>query len=373
MISKVLVTGGAGFIGSHLVDKFVREGLDVVVLDNLLEQIHPQRKLPDYFNKKAKFLFGDVENQKDWEKALKDVTAVFHYAAAVGVGQSMYEIAHYVKSNSYGTSLLLDYLVNQKHQVKKVVIAASMSSYGEGAYICSKCGRVRPGLRPNSQMEKKDWEPHCPTCNSYPEMTPINENDFTEANSIYAISKKNQEDMVLNICSTYEIPAVAFRYFNAYGPRQSISNPYNGVAAIFISQLKNNTAPIIFEDGNQTRDFISVYDIAEINYKVLSTDKADYQFFNVGTGNPLKIMDVAEMISELMDKNIEAKITYNFRKKDVRHCFADMTKIKKVLNWQPKVKFENGIKEVIEWSKNEKAVNLTPLATQKLKEKGLIK
>lgn len=373
MIAKVLVTGGAGFIGSHIVDKLINEGLKVVVLDNLLRQIHPGGKLPHYFNKKAGFVRGDVENPADWVKALKNVDAVFHYGAAVGVGQSMYEIAHYVKSNSYGSALLLDYLVNQKHHIKKVVIAASMSSYGEGAYLCAQCGRVRPGLRPDSQMEKKDWEPHCPNCNSYPKMVPVNENDSTEANSIYAISKKNQEDMVLNICSTYEIPAVAFRYFNAYGPRQSISNPYNGVAAIFISQLKNNAAPIIFEDGNQTRDFVSVNDIADLNHKILLTDKADYQFFNVGTGHPIKVKDVADTIAHLMNKNIKPNVTGQFRKKDVRHCYADMTKIKKILNWQPKIKFADGIKEVIAWSKNEKALNLTPLATQKLKEKGILK
>ncbi len=373
MISKVLVTGGAGFIGSHLVDKLINEGLRVVVLDNLLPQIHVAGKLPNYFNKKAQFILGDVENPKDWEKALQGVDAVYHYGAAVGVGQSMYEIAHYVKTNSFGTSLLLNYLVNQKHHVQKVIIAASMSSYGEGAYICDKCGRVRPGLRPDSQMEKKDWEPHCPICGGYPAMTATNENDFTEGNSIYAISKKNQEDMVLNICSTYEIPTVAFRFFNAYGPRQSISNPYNGVAAIFISQLKNNTPPIIFEDGNQTRDFVSVYDIADINFQVLNTNKCDYQYFNIGSGKPLKINEVALKIAHLMGKNIRPNITNNFRKKDVRHCFADMTKIKKVLDWQPKIKFADGIKSVIEWSSHEKAVNLTPLATQKLKEKGLIK
>jgi dTDP-L-rhamnose 4-epimerase len=368
-----LVTGGAGFIGSHLVDKLINEGLDVVVLDNLIEQIHAGGKLPDYYNKRAEFIQGDCENSKDWEKALKDVDAIYHYAAAVGVGQSMYEIAHYVKTNSYGTSLLLDYLVNQKHHIKKVVIAASMSSYGEGAYICKSHGRVRPGLRPDSQMEKHEWEPVCPKCNRQVTMTPINEEDYTEANSIYAISKKNQEDMILNICSTYEIPAVAFRYFNAYGPRQSISNPYNGVAAIFISQLKNDASPIIFEDGNQTRDFVSVRDIADINYQVLSTDKADYQFFNVGTGNPIKVKDAALVVAKLMGKDIHPQITNQFRKKDVRHCFADMKKIKKVLNWEPKVKFEEGITQVIEWSKNEKAVNLTPFATSKLKEKGLIK
>lgn len=373
MISKVLVTGGAGFIGSHLVDKLINEGLKVVVLDNLLPQIHTDGKLPNYFNKQAEFIHGDVQNPTDWKKALTGVDAVFHYAAAVGVGQSMYEIAHYVKTNSYGTSLLLDYLINQKHHIQKVVIAASMSSYGEGAYICERCGRVRPGLRPDSQLAKKDWEPHCPNCGSYPKMTPTNENDYTEANSIYAISKKNQEDMILNICSTYEIPAVAFRFFNAYGPRQSISNPYNGVAAIFISQLKNNAQPIIFEDGNQTRDFVSVYDIAEVNFQVLNTNKCDYQFFNIGSGKPLKINEVALKIAHLMEKDISPNITNNFRKKDVRHCYADIQKIKKYLNWKPKINFDEGIKTVIEWSKNEKAINLTPLATQKLKEKGLIK
>lgn len=371
-MKKVLVTGGAGFIGSHLVDKFIKEGLDVVVLDNLLPQIHSDGKLPDYFNKKARYIHGDCENPKDWEKALKEVNAVYHYAAAVGVGQSMYEIAHYVKTNSYGTSLLLDYLVNQKHQVKKVVIAASMSSYGEGAYICEKHGRVRPGLRSDAQMARHEWEPVCPICKGKIEMTATHEKDFTEANSIYAISKKNQEDMVLNICSTYEIPAVSFRYFNAYGPRQSISNPYNGVAAIFISQLKNNAQPIIFEDGNQTRDFVSVFDIADINYKILSDDRGNWQFFNVGTGHPIKVKNVCEIIARLMNKNIQPSITNQFRKKDVRHCFADITKIKNTLGWKPKVQFEKGIKEVIEWSKHERAINLTPFATQKLKEKGLI-
>jgi dTDP-L-rhamnose 4-epimerase len=368
---KVLVTGGAGFIGSFIVDKLVSEGHEVRIFDNLDEQVHSGKK-PDYLNKKAEFVKGDVTDYKKFSKVISDVDVVFHEAAAVGVGQSMYQVKHYVNVNTLGTANLLDILVNQKHDVKKVIVAASMSSYGEGAYSCENCGIVRPDLRPEEQMEAKDWEPKCPKCKS--ELKPIGtaENQRQICNSIYAITKKDQEDMLMNIGKTYGIPCVALRYFNVYGPRQSLSNPYTGVAAIFLSRIKNNNAPVVYEDGNQTRDFISVHDIADANIECMKNSNADYNVFNVGTGIPLKIKGIAETLAKLLDVDVKPLVTNKFRKGDIRHCYADISKIKSKLGWHPKVSFEEGMKELIEWSKKVKAEDKFQEAASQLKEKGLI-
>ena len=258
---KILVTGGAGFIGSHLVDGLISGGYEVRVLDSLDKQIHPSGRLPDYFNPKAEFMRGDVVRRADWLKALAGVEAVVHFASAVGVGQSMYEIERYVHVNSTGTAILLDILANGKHTVKKMLVAASMSSYGEGSYHCHDCGQVRPPLRSEEQLKKKDFRNFCPKCRKPVKPVATDEEAKQNSNSIYAISKKNQEEMVLNIGAAYNIPAVALRFFNVYGPRQSLSNPYNGVAAIFISRIKNGKAPLINEDGGQTRDFIHIRDV----------------------------------------------------------------------------------------------------------------
>lgn len=368
---RILVTGGAGFIGSHLVDGLVKKGYRVRVLDSLYKQIHSTGKLPAYFNPKAEFIKGDVRKRADWKKALRGVDAVFHLASAVGVGQSMYKIEHYVKVNSLGTAILLDILANCKHTVKKIIVAASMSSYGEGSYLCSKCGKVRPPLRSESQLKKLDWEVHCPFCNCYLTAIPTTETDKQNANSIYAISKKNQEEMVLNIGYAYNIPAVALRYFNVYGSRQSLSNPYNGVVAIFLSRVKNNKPPIINEDGLQTRDFIHVSDVTEVNIVCLEKDNANHQVFNVGTGKPITIKKVAEIVINLYKASIKLDISQKVRKGDVRHCYADISKIKKALGWRPKVKFKDGISQVIAWGEGQKAVDKVDLAMKELEERGL--
>lgn len=368
---NILVTGGAGFIGSHLVDGLIEKGYRVRVLDNLYKQIHPAGTLPDYFNKKAQFIKGDVTKRSDWERALKGIDAVYHFAAAVGVGQSMYEVEHYVKVNSYGTALLLDILANQKHSVKKIIIAASMSSYGEGSYKCKKCGVVRPPLRTEDQLKKKDFNIHCPNCSAYVDPIPTKEDAKQNSNSIYAIGKKEQEEMVLTFGKAYNIPSVAVRYFNVYGTRQSLSNPYNGVVAIFMSRIKNNKPSVINEDGLQTRDFISVKDVTAVNIAVMENSKANYEVFNVGSGKPITIKDVAKILAKLYNSNIRPEITHRVRKLDVRHCYADISKLKKIVGWTPKVKFEDGLREVIAWSRKQEAVDKMDFALKQLEKRGL--
>lgn len=370
-IKKILVTGGAGFIGSHLVDGLIAKGYQVRVMDNLFRQIHPTRKLPVYFNKKAQFFKGDVSKKADWRKALKDIEAVFHFAAAVGVGQSMYEIEHYVKVNSLGTALFLDYLANESHRVKKMIVAASMSSYGEGSYKCPECGIVRPGLRNEATLLKKDFEVHCLVCGRIVTAIATGEDAQQNSNSIYAINKKNQEEMILNVGRAYNIPAVALRFFNVYGPRQSLSNPYNGVAAIFISRIKNNKSPIINEDGLQTRDFVHIRDVVSANIACLEKREADYQIFNIGSGTATTIIGLTRLLIKLLKSNVEPEISFRTRKLDVRHCFADISKISKLLNWQPKVDLEKGLTEVINWGRSEKAVDKVELAMKELEKRGL--
>lgn len=368
---KILVSGGAGFIGSHLVDGLIAKGYRVRVLDNLYKQIHPTGKLPQYFNKKAEFMKGDVTKHTDWLKALKGIDAVFHFAAAVGVGQSMYEIEHYVKVNSLGTAILLDILANKKHTIKKIIVAASMSSYGEGTYRCNKCGFVRPPLRSQQQLEKCDYNIYCPICSAIVLPVSTGEEVKQNSNSIYAIGKKEQEEMILTFGKAYEIPSVALRYFNVYGPRQSLSNPYNGVVAIFISRIKNKKPPIINEDGLQTRDFIHIRDVTAANISSLEDEKANYHVFNVGSGKPVTIKGVAEELINIFGSNLKPNITGKVRKLDVRHCFADISSITKLLDWRPSVDFEEGLKEVIEWSKKEEAVDKLDSALKELAKRGL--
>lgn len=371
MKHRVLVTGGAGFIGSFIVDELIKEGHDVTIYDNLEPQVH-QGKMPDYLNKKAKFIKADVLDYDMLKKAVLDAEIIFHEAAMVGVGQSMYQPKRYVTANTMGTATLLDVLVSSNHNVKKLLVASSMSTYGEGSYSCEGCGVVAPKLREEKQLEKHDWEMHCPKCGKTAKPIPTKEEKVQDTNSIYAITKKDQEDMCLTIGRSYGIPTVAFRYFNVYGPRQSLSNPYTGVAAIFISRLKNNNKPIVYEDGLQTRDFVSVHDIAAANMLAMKSSAADYQVLNVGTGRATSIKQVAEILAKVMNKKIEPELTNKFRKGDIRHCISDISKIRSKLGFEPKVRFEEGIKELISWSEKQQAVDSFERAAQELKEKKLL-
>ena len=368
----VLVTGGGGFICSFIVDELIRRGHEVTIFDNLDPQIHPEGRPPEYLNAQARFIHGDVRDYDAFKSVIGDADVIFHEAATVGVGQSQYEIKKYVDVNVSGTANLLDILANQKHRVQKMVVAASMSSYGEGLYKCPSCGPVRPDLRTESQMANGDWEQRCPCCKVSIPYFPTPESAYQYPNSIYAQTKKDQEDMVLNIGRTYDLPAVALRYFNAYGPRQSLSNPYTGVMAIFLSRLKNDNAPVIYEDGLQTRDFVSVHDIVQANMLAMENSKADYQSFNVASGNPVSIREIAEVTAQLLGKEIAPDVTQKFRKGDIRHCIGDISKIQGQLGFEPMVLFEDGLKEIIEWSHDAEAKDRFEDASRELRDKGLM-
>lgn len=368
---KILVTGGAGFIGSHLVDKLVEVGHDVVVLDNLEPQVHSKK--PDYLNPKAEYIFEDVRNEELLRNLLSDVEIIFHQAAAVGVGQSMYEIKKYVDANTYATAKLLDILVNKENSVKKLIVASSMSIYGEGAYECEDCGIVHPKLRSEEQLKKKIWEVKCPNCGK--EARPIHtpEDKPLHPESIYAITKRDQEEMCLVVGRAYGIPTVALRYFNVYGPRQSLNNPYTGVCAIFSTRIKNNNPPLIFEDGMQTRDFVSVHDIVQANILAMEKNSANYEALNVGTEKPISILKVAEVLIKLYGKDLKPEVTNKYRVGDIRHCFADISKMKSKLGYEPKISFEDGMKELVAWGEKVEAEDKFESAYEELRAKGLAK
>jgi len=355
---KVLVTGGAGFIGSHTVDLLVEKGYNVVILDNLEPQVHGNKK-PDYINEKAEFIIGDVTNTGVWKKALDSIDAVFHLAAMVGVGQSMYQPVRYLNVNTIGTAKFYETLLKNpeiKKKIQKMIVASSMSIYGEGAYECKSCGVVYPSLRTKEQLEKKDWEIHCPKCDEHVKPIPVSEDKPPLNLSTYALSKYDQEKMSLNYGFALKIPTVALRYFNVFGPRQSLSNPYTGVCAIFSSRIKNDNSPIIYEDGNQTRDFIYVKDVARAN--LLCLEKFDgVNVFNVGTGESTNILQIANILIELHGSNVKPKVTNEFRIGDVRHAFGDVSKINKKLGFTVKTPLKKGFEKLIEWGETQEAVD----------------
>lgn len=374
-IVNILVTGGAGFIGSHLADALIRKGHFVRVLDNLDPQVHgASGEKPDHLNKEAQFIKADIRNYALLKKALKDIEVIFHLAARVGIGQSMYEISKYTGINTLGTANLLDILIGAKDKIKKLIVASSMSIYGEGKYGCKKCGAVYPQLRKEQQLKNKIWEMVCERCgqkNSKP--LPTDELKPLFPASIYAINKRDQEEMCLVIGRAYKIPTVALRYFNVYGPRQALSNPYTGVAAIFSSRILNKHSPLIFEDGLQSRDFIHVSDIVAANILAMERKEADYQVFNVGTGRAVTVLEVAEILIKKLNPQIKPEIAGRFREGDIRHCYADATRIKKTLDFKPKIKFEDGMDGLIEWVKRQKADDLLDKMRGELKKKGLMR
>ncbi|MBI5179480.1 MAG: SDR family NAD(P)-dependent oxidoreductase [Nitrospinae bacterium] len=370
---RVLVTGGAGFIGSYIVDELLRRGHMARIFDNIDPQVHPGGKPPAHLNPDAEFILGDVRDRAALKDALEGVDAVFHKAAAVGVAQSQYRVNYFVETNVMGTSNLLDILANEKHKVGKVIVAASMSSYGEGEYRCKNCGFVRPGLRSEKLMAQEDWKNYCTHCGMQVLPIPTREEARQVPNSIYSITKMNQEQMVLNIGKTYGIPAVALRYFNVYGPRQSLNNPYTGVTAIFMSRIKNGNRPVVYEDGQQTRDFISVHDVVEANMLALVSDRANGKTFNIGTGRGTAIKAVAETLARLCGREeIQPSVEKKYRKGDVRHCYANIDHARDLLGFMPKVAFENGMKELIAWADSVEASDRFDVVAKELKEKGLM-
>ncbi len=370
MSRRVLVTGGAGFIGSFLVDALVDRGHDVVVFDNLEEQVHG-RGLPGYLHQGARYIWGDVLSYDSLKEVVLNAEVIFHEAAMVGVGQSQYQIRQYVEVNTLGTANLLDILANNRHECTKLIVAGSMSSYGEGLYVCDRDGPLRPPLRTAEQMAAGDWEIHCPRCGRHVQPAPTPESATQLCNSIYAITKKDQEEMVMVFGRTYGLPTVTLRYFNVYGPRQSLSNPYTGVAAIFISRIKNDQPPVVYEDGLQTRDFVSVHDVVQANLLAMENDTANGEVFNVGSGEAVSILQVASSLAEVCGRHIQPQVTWQFRKGDVRHCVADIDKITRLLGYRPRFSFTNGMRELIDWSREAQSADHFQEAALQLASRGL--
>ncbi len=370
---RILVTGGAGFIGSHIVDALIERGHEVWVYDNLDPQVHgPNATLPDYANPHARYLWGDVCDRDSLKKAVVEVDVIYHKAAAVGVGQSMYEILRYTRSNTLGGATLLDILANESHHVRKLIVASSMTVYGEGEYRCPTHGSVYPKLRPVEQLAQCHWEVLCPHCHQVTAPIPTSEEKPLFPTSIYAMNKRDHEEMFLSVGRAYDIPTVALRYFNAYGPRQALSNPYTGVTAIFSGRLLNGKAPVIYEDGLQSRDFIHVSDIVQANMLALEKEEANDQVFNVGTGRKLTIRDVAVALSDHMGVEIAPEIVSKFRKGDIRHCYADIGKAQTRLGYQPQVQFEEGIVDLVGWVGAQTAEDHLSVASGELEKRGLL-
>ena len=373
-IRQILVTGGAGYIGSHLVDALVAREYRVKVLDNLEPQVHRSGQWPSYANPKATYIRGDVRDRAVFEPLVLESDAVVHFGAAVSVGQSMYQVDRYVDVNTRGTALLLDILVNNKHHVEKVLVASSIGVYGEGAYRCATHGSVAPTIRPEEQLAARDWEQRCPICHEHVVSIPTPEDKALYRDNIYSMTKLHQEEMVLLIGKTYGIPSVAPRFFNVYGPRQSLSNPYAGVAAIWLSRLLNDRQPVVFEDGGQLRDFVSIHDVVACLVLMIETPGADFLPVNVGSGETVTILDIARMLNRILGTSIEPQVTRAGRTFDIRHNTADITRAKTLLGFQPKVPLEDGFRELVEWAKTtpDVAADFFDQALDELKQKGLL-
>ncbi|HEV8542423.1 MAG TPA: SDR family NAD(P)-dependent oxidoreductase [Verrucomicrobiae bacterium] len=370
MHKKILITGGAGFIGSHLADELLEHGCEVRVLDNILEQVHGRSAhRPAYLHRDIELIKGDIRDPEIVEKARKGVDAIYHFAAMAGVGQSMYQIVDYTDVNNLGTATLLEVLINRP--VEKLIVASSMSIYGEGLYKNADGEIVTNAERSVDQLKAHQWEL---TDAHGRALKPVATPETKEPSlaSVHALSKYDQERLCLIIGRAYKIPTVALRFFNVYGTRQALSNPYTGVLAIFASRLLNENPPMIFENGLQRRDFVSVYDVAQACRLALEMPEANGQVFNVGSGHHYTVLEVAERMAKVMGLTfIEPQITGRYRAGDIRHCFADISQARRLLGYEPRVSFEEGLEELVTWLEGQVAVDRVAQASAELSARGL--
>ena len=368
MARTVLITGGAGFIGSHLADELLARGDRVRALDSLDGQVHAAGERPGYLSSEVELVQGDVRDPHAVRQALDGADAVVHLAARVGVGQSMYELADYQSVNAFGTGVLLEALLDRP--VAKLVVASSMSVYGEGAYV-GPGGRLLPARdRSREQLARGEWEPRGPNGEEL-QPVPTPETKQPSLASIYALGKYDQEQMCLIFGAAYSVPTVALRFFNVYGPRQALSNPYTGVLAIFASRLLNGKPPLVYEDGNQRRDFVSVYDVALACRLALERDEADGEVVNVGSGRSVSVLEIFDELRLVLGSDVEAHVTTQARAGDIRHCFADVGRARDLLGFEPRVGLEEGMRELAEWLEGEVADDRVDDAAQELAARGL--
>ncbi len=370
MSKTVLITGGAGFIGSHLADELLAGGHRVRVLDRLWHQVHgPDAQRPEYLDPEVELQIGDVRNVEQLRAALAGVDVVFHFAAAVGVGQSMYQIAEYVDTNVNGTAVLLQELIERP--VERLLVASSMSVYGEGLYRDGR-GRTCLGVRRSRvQLQQGLWE-LLDGEGAVLEPLPTPESKVPELASVYALNKYDQERMCLLVGQAYGMKATALRFFNTYGPRQALSNPYTGVVAVFASRLLNNRPPLLFEDGRQRRDLVSVHDVARACRLAMEADGVDGEVLNIASGEPLTVQDLARRAANALGKGaIEPEITGQYRVGDIRHCFADISLARQRLGYRPQVSLEAGLQELAGWLEGRVVEDRAPQMRQELMARGL--
>lgn len=379
-MKHILITGGAGFIGSHLALKLVYKGYQVRVLDNLSKQIHgenPDETSPLYNSIKGKvdFIKGSVTVREDWLKALEGIECVVHLAAETGTGQSMYEIQKYVDVNIGGTALLLDMLTNTKHSVRKVVVAESRAIYGEGRYYSEELGRyVYPSERQDEDLIKGDFEVKYPSCSQSLKLVGTTEDSQLHPTSVYGITKQVQGQLVHLICPSIGIAAVSYRYQNVYGPGQSLSNPYTGILSIFSTRIKNGNGLNIFEDGRETRDFVYIDDVVDATILGIEKEEANGHVFNVGTGVPTDVLTVAQVLIEKYGKEVPVIVSGNYRVGDIRHNYADITAARTILGFEPKWSFNDGIEEFVKWvNAQEIREDKYEASIEEMKRKGLYK
>lgn len=378
-MKNVLVTGGAGFIGSNVALKLLSKGYNVTVLDNLSKQIHgeiPEETSPLYLSIKDKvhFIKGSVTSREDWLKALDGQDAVIHLAAETGTGQSMYEIEKYVGTNIGGTAMLLDILTNTKHHVKRVLVAESRAIYGEGKYLCPICGDVYPMDRQDVDMSKGDFECKCPKCGGEVKLVATTEDSAIHPSSVYGIAKQVQGQLVHLVCPTIGVESVSFRYQNVYGPGQSLSNPYTGILSIFSTRIKNGNGINIFEDGKETRDFVYIDDVVDATILGLEVPEANGHVFNVGTGVTTNVLTVANTLCEKYGINVPIIVSGNYRLGDIRHNYADISLARNILGFEPKWSFSDGIAQFCKWvDKQDVQEDKYEASIEEMKAKGLYK
>ncbi len=367
---RVLVTGGAGFIGSHLVDRLLADGHQVRILDSLDPQVHDG--IPAYLSREAELVVGDVRDRDAVAGALKDVDALVHLAAAVGIGQSMYELERFSSVNTVGAAVVLEQAIEVRDRLTKIVVSSSNTIYGEGLYFCPNEQReVAPSERPEAQLAERIWEVLCPDCGARLEPRGTPESKPLHPTSIYAIGKRDHEEMFLAVGRAYALPATALRFFNVYGPRQALSNPYTGVAAIFASRLLNGHRPVIYEDGRQSRDFVHVSDIAAAITVALDPLRADGYALNLGTGRAVSVLEVAAVLGAGLGIELEPEVAGVYRTGDIRHCVASIERARELLGLEPAVSFEAGMGELVGWLAEQSPVDRGDEANAALRARGL--
>ena len=376
----ILITGGAGFIGSNVACKLVAKGYEVSVLDNLSPQIHgddPEKTSPLYIGVKDKvhFIKGSVTSREDWQRALQGVDAVIHLAAETGTGQSMYEIEKYVRVNIGGTAILLDLLTNTRHRVKRVVVAESRAIYGEGRYWSDDLGGyVYPDERPDETMRHGDFEVKYPGCTKPLKLVGTTEDSAIHPNSVYGITKQVQGQLVHLVCKSIGVESVSFRYQNVYGPGQSLSNPYTGILSIFSTRIKNGNGINVFEDGRETRDFVYIDDVVDATILGLEVDGASGYAFNIGTGVATDVLTVANTLKKYYGVEVPVTVSGNYRLGDIRHNYADISLARRILGFEPRWSFDAGLAKFVEWVNDQDVQeDKYEASIEEMKRKGLYK